>query len=128
MHFVLIVFHLIVTLILIGLILLQKGEDGGAAGGGATNPLFSTRASKNGLTMATSILATIFFLNCIVLAILIRNESRLSQSISTPIPADVQAPSPADVQTPAPGAVDILSPIAMDAPSPSTASNPYQKQ
>jgi len=91
-QFVLIVFHLLVTLVLIGVILLQKGEDGGAAGGGVTNPLFSTRASKNGLTMATSILATIFFLNCIVLAILIRNESRLSQSTSNPPPAAVQSP------------------------------------
>jgi preprotein translocase subunit SecG len=92
-QFVLIVFHLLVTLILIGVILLQKGEDGGAAGSGSSNPLFSTRSSKNGLTMATSILATLFFLNCIVLAILIRNESRLTHSTSNPPPAAVQSPS-----------------------------------
>jgi preprotein translocase subunit SecG len=67
-----IVVHVLVTLALIGVIFLQKGED---AGGGKGGGLFTVRGARNPLSTLTAILAALFFLNCIVLAILVRRES-----------------------------------------------------
>ena len=78
MRLLLLIFHLLITLTMIGVILLQKGED--ASSGASVNPtggLFSARGSKNLLTRTTAILSGLFFLNCLVLAILVRNEGRL---------------------------------------------------
>ena len=64
---------------MIGVILLQKGEDVSAgSGGGAYNPGTSGRGSKNILTRVTACLAACFFVTCLVLAILVRQESSLS--------------------------------------------------
>lgn len=71
------VFHVFITLALIGVILLQRGEDVSAGSGSSGGQMFSARGGKNLLTRITSILATLFFAGCIFLAILVRNESRL---------------------------------------------------
>lgn len=81
-HFVL-VFHIIVTLIMICVILFQKGED---STGGSGSGTFGARGAKNPLTMLTSILATIFFINCLILAILTKNESSLKPTIQVNMP------------------------------------------
>lgn len=75
MRVFLLVFHLLVTLVLIGVILIQRGEDAGAGGGGGGLP--GTRSGKNPLTRVTAILAVIFFADCLGMAILIREESKI---------------------------------------------------
>lgn len=94
----LLVFHLLVTLLMIGVILLQKGEDVGS--GSSKGGFFSARGAKNGLTMTTAILATLFFVNCIALALVVQKEARLTGSSdsksSLPTPA-VPASKPIDV-------------------------------
>lgn len=67
---VLIVAYLIVALGLIGLVLIQqgKGADMGASfGGGGSNTVFGSSGSGNFLTRTTAILATFFFVICLLL-------------------------------------------------------------
>ena len=67
---VLLALHFIVTIIMIGLILIQKHEGGGLAGGlsSAANNFVSSRGQANILTKATAVLMTIFVVNCLVMA------------------------------------------------------------
>jgi preprotein translocase subunit SecG len=68
---VILVIHLIITIALIGVILLQRSE-GGALGIGGSSPaaLFSARGAANALTRATAILAAAFFMTSLLLTIL----------------------------------------------------------
>ncbi len=71
MEAVLLTIHLIVTIALIGVILLQRSEGGalGIGGSGGGN-LFSARGAANALTRTTAILAIVFFSTSIALTIL----------------------------------------------------------
>ncbi len=75
MRVFLLVFHLLVTLILIGVILVQRGEDAGAGGGSGGLP--GARSGKNPLTRVTAVLAAIFFADCLGMAFLIKEESKI---------------------------------------------------
>lgn len=73
MEAVLLVVHLITTLALIGLILLQRSEGGGlgiGGGGGGMGALAGAHTTANILTRSTAILATIFFITNLSLAYL----------------------------------------------------------
>ncbi len=64
MHAVVLVFHVLIALFLIGLILVQhgKGADAGAAfGSGASSTVFGARGSASFLSKTTAILALCFF-------------------------------------------------------------------
>lgn len=63
--------HVLVSLMIIGLVLIQhgKGADAGAAfGSGASGTVFGARGSSNFLSRATAILATVFFITSLSLA------------------------------------------------------------
>ncbi len=63
--------HVIITIALIGLILIQrgKGADVGAAfGSGASQTVFGSQGSASFLTRTTATLATLFFLTSLTLA------------------------------------------------------------
>ncbi len=65
MYSVLLSLYLIVSILLIGLILLQHGKGasmGASFGAGASNTVFGSVGSGNFLTHATAVLATLFFL------------------------------------------------------------------
>ncbi len=71
MESVIYVIHLVASLSLIGLVLLQqgKGADMGAAfGAGASGTVFGARGSASFLTRATAIVATVFFITSLSLA------------------------------------------------------------
>lgn len=73
MEAVLLVTHLIVTLALIGLILLQRSEGGGlgiGGGSGGMGALAGAHTTANIMTRTTAILATIFFVTSLSLAYL----------------------------------------------------------
>jgi len=56
---------------MIGVILLQKSEGGtGLTGGSSMGGMMSSRAAANLLTRTTGILATIFMVLCLILAIM----------------------------------------------------------
>ncbi len=85
MEAVLLTIHLIVTIALIGVILLQRSEGGalGIGGGGGGN-LFSARGAANALTRTTAILAVVFFLTSIGLTILSVQQNRPASVFDTP--------------------------------------------
>jgi preprotein translocase subunit SecG len=72
MEVVLLVIQLFVALGIIGVILIQPPENIGLGGMGSSNPMagVSARGQGSGLTRATAILATIFIVLSLVLAIL----------------------------------------------------------
>ena len=66
-------FHVIIAVLIIALILLQKGKGadmGSAFGAGASGTIFGAKGSANFLSRTTAILATIFFITSLTLAYL----------------------------------------------------------
>ena len=81
---ILLIVQLIASLGIIGLVLMQhgKGADAGAAfGGGASGSVFGSKGSGNFLSRATAILATIFFVNSLVLAWLVAHPEGAATSV-----------------------------------------------
>ncbi len=73
MQTVLIVVHLIIVLALIGVVLLQRSEGGlglGGGGGGGVSGFMTGRGQANALTRATAILAALFFVTSMTLAVM----------------------------------------------------------
>ena len=69
----LLVFHVITAIIIVVLILLQKGKGadmGSAFGAGASRTMFGSKGSANFLSRSTAVLATIFFITSLTLAYL----------------------------------------------------------
>jgi len=93
METILIVLHLLLSLGLVALILLQhgKGADAGAAfGSGASATVFGARGAASFLSRTTAILAALFFLTSMALAYF------ATQATDAPgLMEDVQAPLPA---------------------------------
>jgi preprotein translocase subunit SecG len=82
--------HIGVGLLIIGLVLLQrgKGADAGTGfGAGASGTVFGSRGSANFLSRTTAVLATLFFATSLALAYLAGEQ-----------------PAPASLMVPAPGA------------------------
>lgn len=77
----LLVIHIIICIALIGAILLQRSEGGGALGiGGGPGSIMSGKGAANFMTRTTGILATIFFLTSATLTVLsgVGNKSATS--------------------------------------------------
>ena len=69
----LLVFHVITAIIIVVLILLQKGKGadmGSAFGAGASGTMFGSKGSANFLSRSTAVLTTIFFITSLTLAYL----------------------------------------------------------
>ena len=100
MQTVVIAFHLIVVLALIGVVLLQKSE-GGALGMGGGGGFLTGRGQANALTRATAILAALFFATSLLLTIM-ANLNRAPKSIlDGAAPATQQQGAPAGDAAPA---------------------------
>ena len=97
METILIVFHLALSIGLVGLILIQhgKGADMGAAfGSGASSTVFGARGSASFLSRSTAVLATLFFVTSLALAYF------ASQVTEAPGLMDLTVPAPAVVAEP----------------------------
>jgi preprotein translocase subunit SecG len=110
MFTVLLVIHVLVTLALIGVVLIQRSEGGGLGiGGGQGMGSFMTgRGTANLLTRTTAILATVFLALSLLLALMTRNSTTSANSIfNAPPPAStlpastLPAPGPAAPAAPA---------------------------
>jgi len=121
---VVLVIHLLLTIALVGLVLLQKSEGGGlATGGGASGGanFLSGRAAGNLLTKATVILAVCFMVTSILLAVMAtlrsRGEEDLLKALMAPQPAQPTATAPAQTPSAAPAApsADSLPPVPGEA-------------
>jgi preprotein translocase subunit SecG len=91
-YYLLMAFHILACLFLIGVVLLQqgKGQDlASAFGGGGTQTAFGPRGSANVLSRATTILAGVFMLTSLGLS-LVRPKSA---SVLERVPA-AASPSP----------------------------------
>ena len=82
----LLVVQIIVSLSIITLVMLQqgKGADMGAGfGAGASGTVFGSRGSGSFFTRATAILATVFFINCLLIASpLIRDNEQSANTVA----------------------------------------------
>lgn len=101
---VLLVIHLITAIFLVALILMQRSNGGalnGLGGGSGANSFLSVRGTGNLLTRATAVLATIFFITSMALAIYYKGTEHKTVSIvdaAQAVPTQpVPAPSVPDV-------------------------------
>ncbi len=93
---VLLVLHLLVTLTLIGVVLIQRSEGGGLGIGSSQGmgAFMSGRGTANLLTRTTAILAAIFMLLSLALAVLNRGGAGRTRDILA-VPAANHAPAAA---------------------------------
>ncbi len=74
---VLLIIQLMISIVLIGLILIQRSEGGALGiGGGGGGGVMSGRSSANAVTKATTILGTAFIINCLLLSVAFSVENR----------------------------------------------------
>lgn len=100
---ILTVIHILITIAMVGVILLQRSEGGGLGigGGGAGMSGFMTgRSAANVLTRATAVLASLFIVSSLALTLL-ATAGRERSILDVPAPSPVQAPAPAPTQPPA---------------------------
>ena len=126
METLIIVFHVLAALCIIGLILIQqgKGADMGASfGAGASQTLFGSRGSGNALTRSTAILAAIFFATSLALSVLAKNKSEQAGQVDLPaapaseIPADKSPAAPAKSVDEVPSVEHNSAPAAGEVPA-----------
>ena len=102
LHSIVLVAHILVAMMIVGLVLLQRGkgaEAGTGFGAGASGTVFGARGSANFLSHATGVLATLFFISSLALAYLSTQRTAPASLLET-VPAQ-QSPAP---QAPAPAA------------------------
>ena len=93
MESILLAVHVLLSLAIIGLVLLQRGKGaeagaalgGGGGGGGASGSVFGARGATNFLSRSTAILATAFFVSSLTLAYM----ASTSQSVDSVIEQSV---------------------------------------
>jgi preprotein translocase subunit SecG len=109
LHTLLLVLHVLVAISLITVILLQQGRGaatGAAFGGGASSTVFGARGSASFLSRTTSILAVVFFANCLLLAVLGGQRegprSVVERISSAAVPAPAESAVPASAESAAP--------------------------
>lgn len=106
MEAVILVIHLIVALAIIAVVLIQPAEAGGflGSGSGSMSNMMAPRRSADVLTRLTTILAGVFFLTSLVLAIMAENGGASKKSIIDAVAAQPQqqtAPAAAKEEAPA---------------------------
>ncbi|MBQ7304553.1 MAG: preprotein translocase subunit SecG [Alphaproteobacteria bacterium] len=96
---VLLVIHLITAIFLVAIILMQRSSGGalnGLGGGSGANSFLSARGTGNLLTRLTAILATVFFITSISLALYYKGAERKSSSILDIAPVAQNVPVATD--------------------------------
>lgn len=127
---VVLVIHLLLTVALVGLVLLQKSEGGGlATGGGASGGanFLSGRATGNLLTKATVALAVCFMATSILLAVMASMRSRGEDDLLKALMRPQALPpitAPAASEPAGPDALPPAPPSAVPAPQESAPPKP----
>lgn len=111
-HTLLLVVHTLIAAALVGTILMQRSEGGGLGMGGSPGGLMSARGAADFLTRTTAILAALFILTSIGLAVqasLSRAPRTIDTSLAQPETAPASAPPlapglPTGLGAPAPDA------------------------
>jgi preprotein translocase subunit SecG len=117
---IVLVAHVGIALLIIGLVLLQrgKGADAGTGfGAGASGTVFGARGSATFFSRATGVLATLFFATSLALAYLATQQTA-PQSLLETVPAPQSAaPPPATENVPAPAPAPELPPLSEETPA-----------
>jgi preprotein translocase subunit SecG len=128
-NFLLIVLHVLACLFLIVIVLLQAGKNAdlsGAFGGSASQTAFGNRATGNFLTKMTTVMAVVFMLTCMILA-LRYNIGFTSTGGSIPLEDTKPATSAVPSSVPAPAKSDAV-PAPTGTPVAPPPTSPAQKQ
>lgn len=90
MTILLIIIHVIACVVLIGLVLIQRGRGAGLVEGFAgVESMFGTKTSAF-LTRTTTIMSVVFFLTCLSLAVLsVKQSKSLMRNVSSVMPKTV---------------------------------------
>jgi preprotein translocase subunit SecG len=111
---VLIAIHILCTIAIIGLVLIQhgKGADAGAAfggggGGGASGSLFGSQGSANFLSRTTAVIATIFFLTSLSLTYLYSHTAKPKSVTETVLEAPADTPAVVEEQQEVPALPEV---------------------
>jgi preprotein translocase subunit SecG len=99
---VLLIIHLFVTLALIGVVLIQRSEGGGLGIGSSQGmgSFMSGRGTANLLTRTTAVLAAMFMVLSLTLALLNRGTTGVGRSILDTPPASLPSGSAPSASTP----------------------------
>lgn len=85
----LLVLQVVIALVMIFMVLIQKSDgdslSGIGGGSGGLNSVISSKSSANFLTRSTMVLAALFMLNCLVLALI---SSKINKSNSDSLAID----------------------------------------
>jgi len=107
MYQLILMIHILLAIVLIGLVLVQRGKGasmGAAFGAGASGTVFGSTGSGSFLLKMTSVLAATFFITTLVLGYIEKSEYRKAHQINVPVPTtDQQGPSiplPPDAEAP----------------------------
>ncbi len=88
-----IVVHLVVSLALVGLVLVQhgKGADAGASfGAGASGTVFGSQGSATFLSRMTAVLAAVFFATSLALAFYAKQKADIVSAVGLPaVPVEI---------------------------------------
>jgi preprotein translocase subunit SecG len=98
LHSIVLVAHVGVALMIIGLVLLQRGkgaEAGTGFGAGASGTVFGARGSANFLSRSTGVLAALFFITSLGLAYLSTQRTAPSSLLEAPAQEQNAAPQAA---------------------------------
>ncbi|RMF96778.1 MAG: preprotein translocase subunit SecG [Gammaproteobacteria bacterium] len=101
-HSLLLIAHVLISVAIIGLVLLQRGkgaEAGAAFGAGASGTVFGARGSANFLSRSTAVLATLFFITSLSLAYVGAQRPESRSVIDAAPPAGEAGLSPAPDQS-----------------------------
>lgn len=101
MYQLILIFHVVIALTIIGLVLLQhgKGADIGAGfGSGASNTVFGSQGSGGFLFKLTGGLVIVFFITSLLLSSLVASQYKKNKNglISNPVSKQSQLPIPKD--------------------------------
>lgn len=94
MEQLILIFHVLIALGIVGLILLQQGKGasmGASFGSGSSQTVLGSQGGGNMLTKSTAILATLFFVTSFALAIQAKEKARSAGMVDLPVPAVIES-------------------------------------
>ena len=119
METIILVVHVLVAVGVIGLIMLQQGkgaETGASFGSGASQTVFGSQGSASFMSRTTAILATVFFLTSIGLAMMARQKAD-SVSVAGMPAVEMEQVAPAtDAPISAENAIETDAPVLKSQP------------
>lgn len=108
----LLIIHIFLALALVVVVLLQRSEGGALGIGGGGGGMMTGRAQANFLTRATAVIAALFMVNCLVLAVLAGQDRRPRSILDDAVQPGTSAPvAPQPIAPP-------VAPAAPAAPAP----------